>query len=61
MEAFFGIGGAILGFALAWGLFRNQSRNRANDRVGDAAAREQYQHPNSYDPEKYRTQLGPKR
>jgi hypothetical protein len=54
------IGAIILGLVLAWGIFRNRRRNRANDRIGDAAAREQYQHPNSYDPEKYRAQLGPK-
>ena len=60
MEIVYGIGGLILGLALAWALMRNQTRNRANDRIGDTAAREQYQHPNSYNPEKYRARLGPK-
>ena len=54
------IGAIILGLVLAWGIFRNRQRNRANDRIGDAAARDQYQHPHSYDPEKYRAQPGPK-
>lgn len=54
------IGAIILGLVLAWAVFRNQSRNRANDRIGDAAAREQYRHPESYDPEKFRAGLGPK-
>ena len=54
------IGAIILGLVLAWGIFRNRQRNRGNDRIGEAAARDQYQHPNSYDPEKYRAQLGPK-
>jgi hypothetical protein len=54
------VGAVLLGLVLAWGILRNRRRNRANDPIGDAAAREQYKHPNSYHAEKYRAQLGPK-
>jgi hypothetical protein len=59
-ELLFGVGVLILGVAIAWALVRNKYRNRANDAITDAATREQYTHPNSYDPNKFRHGLGPK-
>ena len=42
------IGGAVvLGLAIAWGLFRYSTRNRALDPLTEAATREQYEHPNA--------------
>jgi hypothetical protein len=61
MEVFFGIGTLILAAALAWAILRNRRRNRANDPITDAATREEYKHPASYNPEKYRAELHPKR
>lgn len=61
MEIVFGAGAVILALAVGWGIWRNRTRNRANDAIGDAATRDEYQHPESYNPDKYRAQLGPKR
>jgi hypothetical protein len=54
------IGAIILGLVLAWAVMRYRQRNRANDIVGDIAAREQYRNPEGYNPETFRSQLGPK-
>ena len=61
LELFYGIGAVILGVVLAWAVMRNRRRNRANDAVTQAATREAYENPNGYDPEKYRSKLGPNR
>jgi hypothetical protein len=55
------VGPAILGLALAYGVFQNRKRSRREIRVGEAAAREEFLHPNSYDPQKFRDELRPKR
>jgi hypothetical protein len=60
-EIFFGIGAVILLAVIAWGVVRNRQRNRANDPITEAATREEYRHPNSYDEEKFKAQLHPKR
>lgn len=61
LELFFAVGGFALGAVLAWAAMRNSQRNRANDPITEAATREEYQHPDSYNPEKFRAQLHPKR
>lgn len=61
LELFYGLGTFILGAAVAWAVIRNSQRNHANDAVTEAATREEYRHPNSYDPEKFRAQLQPKK
>jgi len=53
------IGAALLGLVLAYAIFRNRNRSGHNAAIGEAAAREQYQHPNSYDPQKFRGKLAP--
>lgn len=42
------IGAAVLGGALAWGLWRNANRNKANDAVTEEATRQEYDHPDTY-------------
>lgn len=58
LEAFYGIGTLVLGAVIAYVLLKN-SRNPRNDRIGDAATREQYRHPETYEPEKFRAGLKP--
>jgi hypothetical protein len=59
-ELFFGIGAIILAAVIAWAILRNRARNRGNDRLTEAATREEYRHPGSYDPKKFRQGLKPK-
>jgi len=40
---------AILGVALAWGVYRYHTRNRDNDRITEEATRALYKHPETYD------------
>lgn len=47
-ELLFGVGIVLLGLALAWGLWRYHTRNRANDAVTEEATRQVYQRPDSY-------------
>jgi hypothetical protein len=58
LEVMYGIGALLLGAAICYALLRN-SRNPRNDRIGAAAAREQYRHPDTYEPEKFRAGLKP--
>lgn len=60
MELVFGLGGLIIGAILAYGILANRGRSARNDRIGDAAAREQYKHPESYNPEDFRKGLRPR-
>ncbi|HYE47880.1 MAG TPA: hypothetical protein VEA44_19085 [Caulobacter sp.] len=48
-EMLFHIGWVVLGLALAYGLWKYYTRNKANDAVTEQATREQYEHPESYD------------
>ncbi len=48
LEIGFFIGAVVLGLALAFGIFQNKRRNRANDPVTDAAVREQYRDTDAY-------------
>jgi hypothetical protein len=61
LELIFGLGALVLGLAIAMGLVANRKRNLRNKRIGDAATKEQYRHPGSYDPEKFRRGLEPEK
>jgi hypothetical protein len=54
-------GPLILGLALAYGVIRNRKRSCREMRVGEAAAREEFLHPNTYDPQTFRDKLRFKR
>ncbi len=51
-ELAYPIGGLLLLAALAYGAWRYHSRDRRNDPVSDEAARELYDHPDTYDQRK---------
>jgi hypothetical protein len=59
LELIFGLGALVLGLVIAGGLLANRKRNLRNQRIGEAAAKEQYRHPSSYNPEKFRRGLKP--
>jgi hypothetical protein len=59
-EIFYGIGAVILAAVIVWAILRNRTRNHANDPITDAATREEYRHPDGYDPEKFRAGLKPR-
>jgi hypothetical protein len=40
-------GALLLGLAIAYGLYRYHTRNRALDPLTEAATREQYEHPDA--------------
>ena len=46
---FFGLGALLLGVVMAYALWRNATRNKANDRVTEAATRMQYKDPERYE------------
>lgn len=54
----YGIGALLLAAAIGYALLGN-SRNSRNDRIGDAATREQYHHPETYQPAEFRAGLKP--
>jgi hypothetical protein len=47
-------GALALGGVLLYGLVRYHTRNRANDRISEAATRAEYQDPQSYDQQRAR-------
>jgi len=47
-EILFGVGALVLAGALVYGVWRNQTRNRANDAVTESATREEYDRPETY-------------
>jgi hypothetical protein len=56
----FGLFGAIvLGAVMAYADFRNRKQNPRNVRIAEAATREEYRHPDSYNPETFRQGLKP--
>ena len=61
LEISFGIGTVALALGVVWAIIRNKQRNRANDPITEAATREEYEKPGTYDPEKFRARLHPKR
>jgi hypothetical protein len=48
-ELLWGIGVVVLLLALAWGVARYRSRNRANDQIAEQATHELYTDPEHYD------------
>ncbi len=56
-ETFFGLGILVLFVAIAYGVRMSRSRNRSNDKVTEAAVREQYKDPEHYDPAKFEREL----
>jgi hypothetical protein len=61
MELVYGLGALLLGGAIAWAMASNTHRSARNQRIGAAAVREQYRHPDSYDPGKFRRGLTPEK
>lgn len=61
-EILFGIGALVLLVGMFWAMVVNRRRNRANDRVTDAATRDLYNHPDGYQQRRgeYEKQLRPK-
>lgn len=56
-EVLTGIGIAVLLLAMIVGVMMSRRRNRANDKVTDAAVRAQYSNPDGYDPKSFEKQL----
>lgn len=48
-EIIYGLGALILALALGWGLWRNATRNRANDALTEKATAAEYSRPETYD------------
>lgn len=48
-EVFYGLGALLLLAVLIWAVSRNKGRNRANDAITEAATREEYDHPETYE------------
>jgi hypothetical protein len=51
------IGAVVLTIVLAYSLFRNRNRSPRNERIAEAATREEYRHPDSYNPKPFRDGL----
>ena len=47
-ELFYFIGAIVLLAAIGYGVYRDNTRNRRNDALTDAATREQYRDPKRY-------------
>jgi hypothetical protein len=61
-ELLMDIGAFLLGLVLAWAMWRNHHRNKANDKVTEEATRELYADPDHYDKEReeeFRRQVRP--
>jgi hypothetical protein len=43
------VGAVLLGGGLAWAIWRNAHRNKANDAITEEATRELYQEPERYE------------
>jgi len=48
-ELLMGLGVLVLGLAIAYGVWRNMTRNKANDAVTEKATHELYADPDHYD------------
>lgn len=47
-ETLWGVGVLLLAVVIAWALWRNATRNRANDRITEEATRRMYDDPDAY-------------
>lgn len=48
-EIYYGIGALLVGFALAWGLWRGRLKSPKARAIHEEATREQYEEPERYD------------
>ena len=53
-EILYGLGALVLLAVLVWGITQYKTRNKANDPLTEAATREEYDHPETYDREQER-------
>ena len=51
LEWLYGVGALVLLIALVWGITQYKTRNKANDPLTEAATREEYDHPDTYEQE----------
>lgn len=51
LELLYGVGALLLAAALVWGIVQYRTRNKANDALTEAATREEYDHPDTYEQE----------
>lgn len=51
LELLYGLGALVLLAALVWGFTQYRTRNKANDPLTEAATREEYDHPETYEQE----------
>jgi hypothetical protein len=60
-EILYGLGALVLLAVLVWGVTQYRTRNKANDKVTEAATRAQYDHPDTYEREqdRFRDQTRP--
>lgn len=49
IEFLYIVGILLVGGAIALGIWRSSSRNKANDAVSETATRELYKHPDAYE------------
>jgi hypothetical protein len=61
LELLYGLGALVLLAALVWGIVQYKTRNKANDPLTEAATREEYDHPETYEQEqdKFKKQVRP--
>lgn len=61
LELLYGLGALALLAALVWGFTQHRRRNRANDAVTEAATRDEYDYPDTYqrDEQAFRDQIRP--
>jgi hypothetical protein len=59
LELLYGVGALVLLIALVWGITQYKSRNKANDALTEAATRDEYDHPDTYqkDEDAFRDQV----
>lgn len=58
-EILYGLGALVLLAVLVWGVTQYKTRNKANDRVTEAATRDEYDRPAGYDEDRYKDQVRP--
>ena len=58
-EILYGLGALVLLAVLVWGVTQYKTRNKANDRVTEAATRDEYDRPDTYDQDRFKDQVRP--
>lgn len=61
LELLYGVGALLLAAALVWGIIQYRTRNKANDPLTEAATRDEYDHPDTYetDEDDFKTKVRP--